>query len=127
MDNALATVIHVTRCSVNHQMKTTPGALTYRRDMFIDVPLIADLVAIRNNRQQLINNNLIRHNRKRYDYHYRLGDRIMVRVYDPDKMQEKLHGPYRIVEIRTNGTVRIQRTSNVLETFNIRKIVPYKG
>ena len=127
MDNALATVMHVTRCSVNHQMKTTPGALTYRRDMFIDVPLIADLVAIRNNRQQLINNNLIRHNRKRYDYHYRLGDRIMVRVYDPDKMQEKLHGPYRIVEIRTNGTVRIQRASNVLETFNIRKIVPYKG
>ena len=127
MDNALATVMHATRCSVNHTMKTSPGALTFRRDMFVDVPILADLVAIRNNRQQLIDNNLIRHNCKRYDYHYRLGDRIMVRVYDPTKIQEKLHGPYPILELRTNGTVRIQRAPNVEETFNIRKIVPFKG
>ena len=70
MDNALATVMHATRCAVNNTMKTSPGALTYRRDMFVDVPIISDLIAIRNNRQQLIDTNLIRHNQKRYDYHY---------------------------------------------------------
>ena len=48
---------------------------------------------------------MIRHNRKRYDYHYQLRDRILVQVYDPDKMQEKLHGPYPILKIWTNGTV----------------------
>ena len=127
MDNALATVMHATRCSVNHQMRTSPGALTFRRDMFVDVPIMSDLIAIRNQRQQLIDTNLMRHNRKRYDHHYQINDLIMVLVYDPDKMQEKLHGPYPILEIRTNGTVRIQRAPNVLETFNIRKIVPYKG
>ena len=70
MDNVLATVMHATQCSLNHTMKTSPGALTVRRDMFVDVPILADLVAIQNNRQQLIDNNLIGHNRKRYDYHY---------------------------------------------------------
>ena len=127
MDNALATVMHATRCAVNNTMKTSPGALTYRRDMFVDVPIMADLIAIRNNRQQLIDTNLIRHNRKRYDYHYRLGQRVMVKTYDPVKMEEKLHGPYPILELRTNGTVRLARHPHVVETFNLRKIVPYKG
>ena len=95
--------------------------------MFIDVPIIADLIVIRNRRQQLNDNNLLRHNRKRYDHHYRLGDMIMAKVHDPTKMQEKLHGPYPIIELRTNGTVRIQRHPLVVETFNIRKIVSHKG
>ena len=105
MDNALATVMHATRCAVNNTMKTSPGALTFCRDMFVDVPIIADLIAIRNNQQQLIDSNLIRHNHKRYDYHYRLRQRVMMKTYDPVKMQEKLHGPYPILELRTNGTV----------------------
>ena len=73
MDNALATVMHAKRCAVNNTMKTSPGALIFRRDMFIDVPIMVDLIAIRNNQQQLIDSNLIRHNRKYYDYHYRFG------------------------------------------------------
>ena len=36
MENVLATVIHMARCSVNHSiMRTLPGALTFRRDMFL--------------------------------------------------------------------------------------------
>ena len=54
MDNALATVIHATRCAVNNTMKTSPGALTFCRDMFVNVPIMVDLIAIRNNRQQLM-------------------------------------------------------------------------
>ena len=34
MDNALATVIHATQCSVNHVMQTSPGALIFPRNMF---------------------------------------------------------------------------------------------
>jgi len=35
MGIALVTVTHATRCAVNHTMKTSPGALTFRRDMFV--------------------------------------------------------------------------------------------
>ena len=53
----------------------------------------------------------------------------MIMKYDPTKLDERLHGPYLIVECRTNGTVRVQRDEegNIVETYNIRKIVPYKG
>ena len=103
------------------------GALVYRRDMFVDVPVTADLIAIRQRRQQLVDQNLIRHNRKRYDHHYRIGDPVMIIRYDPTKLQEKLHGPYPIVEIRTNGTVSLQRRPGISESYNIRKLRPYKG
>ena len=99
-DNALATVMHATRCAINNTMKISLGAFTFCQDMFVDVPIIPDLIAIKNNRQQLIDSNLIRHNCKRYDYHYQLGQRVMVKTYDPAKMQEKLHGPYLILELQ---------------------------
>ena len=40
-----------------------------------------------------------------------------------------MHGPYPILECRTNGTVVLQRLKNGLidEVYNIRKLVPYKG
>ena len=53
----------------------------------------------------------------------------MIKVYDPNKGEDKLHGPYKIQETRTNGTVVVIRNEegNVLETYNIRKLQPYKG
>ena len=80
-------------------MRTSPGALTFQRNMFVDVPIIVDLIMIQNRRQQLVDNDLLQHNYKRYDHHYCLGDLIKVKVYDPTKMQENLHRPYPILEI----------------------------
>ena len=50
---------------------------------------------------------------------------MMVR-YDPKKLQEKLHGPYPIVKIQINGTVSLQRHPGISESYNIRKLWPYK-
>ena len=80
--------------------------------MCVDVPVIADMIAIRQRRQLLIDQNLKRHNRKRYDYHYRVNDRVTIKTYDPTKMQEKRHGPYPIAEIRTNGIVILNMDPN---------------
>ena len=51
------------------------------------------------------------------------------KVYDPKKRDDKLHGPYVIQETRTNRTIAAVRTEigNVLETYDIRKLEPYKG
>ena len=51
VDNALYTCMHALRCAVNHTMQTSPGALVFRRDMLMDVPLIADMDATRGRRQ----------------------------------------------------------------------------
>ena len=91
--------------------------------------MIADLVAIRERRQLLIDENLRRQNEKRIEYYYKVGEYVMIKVYDPSKGEDKLHGPYKIQETRTNGTVVVIRNEegNVLETYNIRKLQPYKG
>ena len=41
---------------------------------------------------------------------------MMVR-YDPKKLQEKLHGPYPIVKIQTNGTVSLHRRPGISEVI----------
>ena len=74
MNNALATAMHATRCAVNHTMKNSPGEIVFSRDMFVDVPVIANIIAIRQRRQLFIDKNLMRHNQKRYDYKCRIGE-----------------------------------------------------
>jgi hypothetical protein len=129
MGKAISACMHATQCAVNHTMMHSPGEIVYGRDMFMDIPVIADLVAIRERRQLLIDKNLRRHNRRRYEHHYRVGDYVQVRAYNPKKGEDRLHGPYKIQETRTNGTVVVIRDKegNVAETYNIRKLEPYKG
>ena len=108
-------------------METSPGAAVFNRDMLINVPLLTNLVAIRGRRQQIIDNNLMRTNQRQVDHSYNIGDRVMIIQYDPNKLDSKQHGPYRIVRVFTNGTVRVQLREHVQETFNIRKVFPYRG
>jgi len=46
----------------------------------------------------------------------------MVVEYDPTKLDAKKRGPFAIVGVFTNGTVRLQIAHHVQETFAIRKI-----
>ena len=48
--------------------------------MFMGVPVIADLVAIRERRQLLIDENLRRKIRRRYEHYYKVGDYVHVKV-----------------------------------------------
>ena len=108
-------------------MQTSPGAMVFDRDMLIEIPLIANKYAIRGRRQQLIDERLRRANERRVNYNYQVGDRVMIVHYDPRKLDSKQHGPYPIVRVFTNGTVRVQLRDHVQETFSIRKIFPYRG
>ena len=74
IDNALATVVHASRCAVNHTMQMSPGAMVFNRDMMINVPLISNLLTIGNRRQYLVDENLRRIHAKRIDYSYNVGD-----------------------------------------------------
>ena len=47
IENVLATVTYATRASVSRALNTSPGNLVFNRDMFVDVPLISNLAAIR--------------------------------------------------------------------------------
>ena len=119
IDNALSTCVHALRCAVNHTMKTSPGAMIFNRDMLVNVQLIADLESIRGRRQQQIDDNTRRHNKKRIDHHYRVGEMVKIRVHDPSKLEKRFRGPYRINQVNANGTVSVQITPHISNTLNI--------
>ena len=127
IDNALATAMHATRCAVTGPIRTSPGALVYGRDMIMDVPLIANLSAIRAGRQQLIDENLIKQNKKRIEHHYRVGDRVEQIVWNKTKLSKRSDGPFRVLATHCNGNLTIQRTPTVTDTQSTRWFRPYKG
>ena len=127
VDNALYTCMHALRCAVNHTMQKSPEALVFHRDMLMDVHLIADLDAIRGRRQQLIYDNLIILNKKRADHTYSVNDRVLLRVADPVKMEDRFTGPYRIARVFVNVTIDLELEPTIIRRFSIRKVVPYRG
>ena len=46
VDDALATAMYAMRCNVTTALGSPPGALVYARDMFLNVPLVADWTTI---------------------------------------------------------------------------------
>ena len=64
VDEQLAAASHALRTNVSQVTGYSPGALAFHRDMFLDVPLMADLLAIRERRQLAVNENLRQVNAK---------------------------------------------------------------
>ena len=125
VDTILATALHAVRSTIHTTLGVTPGALVFHRDMFHDIPIHPDFEAIQNKRQAIIDLNLQRQNRRRRDHHYRVNDECLLIEPNPKKLDERAIGPFRIVQLFTNGTVRIQRTENLQQVVNIRQLRPY--
>ena len=126
VDNALSTATHVTRCAISRAIGTSPGALIFRRDMLLDLPIITNLYQIQQKRQVLIDENLRRQNLKRRDFNYAVGQEVLVKNINPNKLEPRAHGHYRIQQVYVNGTVDILRSNHVTERINIRRIVPFR-
>jgi hypothetical protein len=62
---ALSIAMHAMRTGVHTILGSSPGNLVFNRDMFLNIPLIADWHAITHKREHLVNENLIRENNKR--------------------------------------------------------------
>ena len=126
VDEALANAMHAMRTTVATTLGSTPGALAFSRDMFLNIPLIADWQAIAQHREQFINEDLRRANRKRRQYDYAPGQRVLKKVHDPTKLGVRKTGPYVIEQAHVNGTVTIELRPGITERINIRRIEPYR-
>ena len=127
IDNALASVMHATRTAVSQSLgNNSPGSLAFKRDMFLNIPLLADLQTIREQRQALIDENLRRQNEKRRGYDYRVGQQVLLRQGDTNKLGKRTVGPFPITDVHTNGNITIRRSPHVTERINIRRVLPFK-
>ena len=125
IDTALSTAAYSARAAIHSTLKISPGALVFHRDMVLDIPIIADLHLLQQQRQALIDRNLMRANRRRISHDYQPGQEVLIRAFDPAKLDPQATGPFRIHSTHTNGTVTIQRNQYVRERINIRRLRPY--
>jgi hypothetical protein len=70
VDEALSIAMDAMRAGVHSTLDSSPGNLLFNRDMFLNIPLIADWHAITQRREHLIHENLMRENQKRRGYDY---------------------------------------------------------
>ena len=94
--------------------------------MLLNIPVIADLQLLRDKRQILIDEVLMRANRSCFFYDYRPGDEVLILAYKPDKLDPHATIPYLIEQVHINGTITIRRNAHVTERINIRRVRPYR-
>lgn len=124
---AFATAMHAARCAANSQLNNySPGAIAFKRDMFLDIPFVADLVLLQRTRQMKIDERLLKANAKRHYQDYKVGDKVYALTDRKSKVQPVYTGPHTIETVHTNGTITIRKGINVRERVNIRQVKPVK-
>ena len=121
----LAAAAWALRSTYHTVLDATPGQLVYGRDMLLPIQFKANWGAIALRRKERIQRDNTRENKSRSSYQYTIGQQVLVtKPGKIPKMTLPREGPYTIVRINTNGTVRIQR-GPIESTINIRRITPY--
>ena len=127
VEHALAACNHAMRCAVSQALNNhTPGEVVFGRDMLLNIPIIVDLLRLQEGRQMRINKNLRRQNAKRKEYDYRIGGQVLIKKFNPKKLDQRAKGPYTITQVFTNGSVEIRRSPTVYERINIRRLIPFR-
>jgi hypothetical protein len=126
LDEALSIAMHAMRAGIHTTLGSSPGLLVFNRDMFLNIPLIANWHAITLKQEHIIHENLLPENQKRRRYDYIPQQHVLKKCWKPCKLDERTSGPYRVVQPHVNGTVTIELRLGVSERLNIQKIIAYK-
>ena len=111
------------QAGVHSSLGSSPGNLVFNRDMFLNIPLIADWHAITQRQEHLIHENLMRENQKRRGYGYAPQQQVLKKKWQPKKLGERTSGPYKIVQVHVDAAVTIQLRPGLTERINIRQII----
>ncbi len=126
VNEALFIAMHAMRARIHSTLGSSSGSLVFNRDMFLNIPLIADWHAITQKREHLIHENLMQENQKRRQYDYLPEQRVLKKRWKPHKLDKRTSGPYRVLQTHVNGTVTIELRPGVSERLNIRRVILYK-
>ena len=122
----LSAAAFAVRSTYHTTLQKTPGQLVFGRDMIFNVKHTANWEYIKARKQKLISKNNKLENAKRTPHTYTAGDQVMLRIGTENKQEQPYSGPHSIVEVKTNGTVRL-RIGAVVDSVNIRRLVPYRS
>ena len=119
-----ATTSFAVKSTYHTTLQKTPGQLVFGRDMILNIQHVANWELIRERKQKLINNNNARENAKRISHTYHEGDLVLLTRGNENKYENPYKGPYKILKINNNGTVRM-KVGPVTDTYNVRRLQPY--
>ena len=74
----------------------------------------------------MINENLMRQNRKRRDFDHAIGQEVLLKAINPGKLEPRAHGPYHIERVYANGTLDILIRENVIQRIDVRQVIPFR-
>ena len=121
----LSNVAYAIRASHHRILDASPAELVFNRDMVFNITHIANWSQITKQKEKQIEIDNERENKRRISHYYQIDDLVYI---IPDKITRKYEwkheGPYKILQVYTNGTVRIQRDA-FTERINIRRLTPH--
>ena len=100
----------------------TPGQAVFIRDMLFNLASVVDWQIVTAAKQIQVDIQNVREKNRRVAHDYAIDDQVYVEmtgIYR--KLDYKKQGPYRITEVFTKGTFRVQR-GQVNENINIRRL-----
>ena len=113
--------MHAMRTGVHTTLGSSPCSLVFHRDMFLNIPLIADWHAITQKREHfLVNENLIQENNKHRRNDYVQNQKVLKIRHNPHKLGHRTAGPYKVLQTHVNGTLTIELKPGISERINIR-------
>ena len=125
-DEYISSVSYAIRSAYHQTHGFSPGQLVFGRDMFLDTRAEIDWDKIRERKQRRIRKSNERENKNRIDIQYKKGDLILIKK--PGiirKLSIPYAGPYKVVKQRRNGSIKYEKSLNIYETVNIRRVIPF--
>ena len=89
IDALLTNTVYALQTLLHSSLNASPGALTFQRDMILNLPFIVDLNTIQNRRQEIVYRSNQRENANRLDYNHQVGDWILFQL-DAHQVIQKL-------------------------------------
>jgi len=126
VDEVLSIAQHAMGTSVHTTLGSSPGALVFSQNMFLNVPLSSVWHAITQKREHLVNYRLMKQNTQRRMYDYAPNQKVLKKVHDPTKLGIWTSGPYNIKKVHVNGTVTMELCPGISARINIRRTIPYR-
>jgi hypothetical protein len=92
--------------------------------MIFNISHVSNWELIRQNKQKLIDRNNKCKNAKRVEHTYKTGDLVLLKRGTENKYESPYNGPYSILQVNDNGTVRL-KVGAVEDAYNIQRLTPY--
>ena len=120
----LSATAFAVRSTFHTTLQNSPGQLVFGRDMIFNIQHTANWEYIKQRKQQIIHKNNKRENAGRIEHTYKVGDKVLLRRGTENKYEAPYAGPYTILKVNNNGTVRLM-VKSVEDSYNLRRLEPY--